>query len=103
MDRHGQLTRFINRLAQDSRLKPVHISLSVALCHRWTLGRFQRSYRVSRRILMQASRIRSKATYHRALRELQGFGYFRYKPSYHPAKGSEITMLDEISKKTDTA
>ena len=95
MNKHGQLTHFISRMVSDSRLKPVHISLSIAICHCWISNQFQHSYRVSRSILMKASRIRSKATYHKALRELQIYGYVKYAPSYHPVKASEFRMVEE--------
>lgn len=92
MDKHDQLTHFINRMVSDSRLKPVHISLSIALYHSWISSKFQYSYRVSRSILMKASRIRSRATYHKALKELQMYGYVKYLPSYHPVKASEVII-----------
>jgi hypothetical protein len=41
------------------------------------------------------SRIRSKATYHKALKDLQLFGYIKYSPSYHPRKASEVEMLSD--------
>ncbi|NOT74941.1 MAG: hypothetical protein HOP08_08425 [Cyclobacteriaceae bacterium] len=44
---------------------------------------------------MRDSHIRSKATYHKAIKELQRLGYLRYSPSYHPRKGSQITMIIE--------
>jgi hypothetical protein len=75
-------------------MRPVHISLSLALCHSWTASQFQRAYRISRRELMNASRIRSKATYHKVIKELQTFGYLKYSPSYHPIKASEVELID---------
>lgn len=101
MDRYEKLTNFIDRIVLDTRLKPVHISLSIALCHQWIASKFQRPYRVSRSLLMAASRIRSKATYHKALKELQSFGYLKYRPSYHPFKASEVEILDEELNMTD--
>jgi hypothetical protein len=101
MDKYDQLTHFINRMVSDNRLKPVHISLSIALCHSWITNQFRRSYKVSRGILMKDSRIRSKATYHKALNELQKYGYFKYFPSYHPQKASEIEILDEQTEHSD--
>ena len=95
MDELQQLTHFINKMVSDHRLKPVHISLSLALCHSWITSRFQRSYRVSRKALMKASRIRSMTTYHKVIRELQGFGYLKYFPSYHPVKASEVELLND--------
>jgi hypothetical protein len=91
------LSLFINHVVSDYRLKPVHIALSTALCQAWIASRFQRSYHVSRRKLMKASRILSRATYHKALRELQAFGYLEYHPSYHPLNGSSVTLKIESS------
>lgn len=96
MDKPPILIHYIHRLVSDSRLKPVHLLLSIAICDMWANYEFIRSYQVSRRALMKASRIRSTATYHKAIQELQTFGYVKYYPSYHPAKGSRIEIICEI-------
>jgi hypothetical protein len=88
-----QLGRLISSVASDERLKPIHISLYVALCHTWITNRFQQCYNVSRRELMKLSRIQSKSTYHKAISELVNMGYISYRPSYHPKEGSEVTLL----------
>src|SRR5690606_40290998 len=98
MDRLQQLTDYFNRVASDNRLKPVHISLFMALCHAWITSNFQCPYHISRRRLMSASRIRSKGTYHKVIRELQFFGYLKYQPSYHPVKGSAIRSEEHTSE-----
>ena len=72
------ITNYQKRLAADDRVKPIHISLAMALCQNWAENHFVSSFRVSRRLLMRASRIMSTATYHKALRELQAFGYVSY-------------------------
>jgi len=41
---------------------------------------------------MKLSRIKSTATYHKVLRELQAFGYIEYVPSYDPYKGSQVWL-----------
>ena len=92
MERGEQLSVFINSLVSDARLRPIHIALSTALCHAWIASQFQQPYSVSRSQLMQASRIQSKATYHKTLRELQVFGYLEYTPSYHPHNGSSVRL-----------
>ncbi len=99
-DKYVQLTRFINRMVLDNRLRPVHMALSLALCHGWSLNQFQHSYRVTRNTLMKASRIRSRATYHKALKDLQAFGYVKYVPSYHPQRASEVILLDEAESES---
>jgi len=50
---------------------------------------------------MKASRIRSKATYHKALKELQLYGYLKYAPSYHPVKASEVILIGEANNNGD--
>ncbi len=42
---------------------------------------------------MAASRIQSKATYHKVMKDLQAFGYLKYTPSYHPIKGSSVALV----------
>lgn len=98
MDRLQQITQYISKIASDERLKPIHLAFAFALCNGWIVAQFQQPYRVSRSGLMQASRIRSKATYHRVIRELQSFGYLKYNPSYHPMKASQVRLVtgDEL-------
>ena len=42
---------------------------------------------------MAASRIQSKATYHKIMKDLQAFGYLKYTPSYHPVRGSAVGLV----------
>ncbi len=97
MERIDELRLYINRMVWDNRLRPVHIALSMALYHAWMTNQFQQTYHVSRRQLMQASHIQSKATYHKTLRELQAFGYVEYLPSRHPVNGSSVKLGIESS------
>jgi hypothetical protein len=84
MDRLKELMAFMDGLAYDVRLKPTHISLCIALYHAWVRSNSQNFFQVSRRKLMAASRIQSKAAYHKVIKDLQAFGYVKYTPSYHP-------------------
>lgn len=95
MDTLNRLSDFINRVASDERLGPSHIALYFALCHLWIVSKFQRRYHVSRRQLMISSRIRSLATYHKTMDDLTDLGYVKYRPSYHPVKGSEVSLISD--------
>jgi hypothetical protein len=57
-------------------------------------------FRISRKILMRLSRIRSIATYHRRMKELVNYGYIIYRPSYDPYRASRVALL--TNKKTMT-
>jgi len=93
METLDRLSGYINRAAWDKRLRPTHISLYFALCHSWIVNKFQRCYQVSRRQLMMLSGIRSRTTYHKAMCHLKDLGYVKYRPSYHPVEGSEVSLL----------
>src|SRR5690606_33701306 len=92
MENLEQLSFFISQVASDVRLRPTHTSLCLALCHAWSTSQFDNSFHVSRRGLMSAARIRSIATYHKVICDLQAFGYLDYWPSYDPVKGSRVRL-----------
>jgi hypothetical protein len=92
MEKLEQLSFFINLVALDARLRPTHTSLYLALCHAWSASDFPDAFHVSRRRLMFAAHIRSIATYHKVIGDLQAFGYLDYWPSYHPVKGSRVSL-----------
>lgn len=92
MENLEQLSCFISRVASDLRLRPTHISLYVALCDAWIVNHFPNVFNVSRGRLMNAAHIRSVATYHKVIVDLQVFGYLDYCPSYHPVKGSRVRL-----------
>ena len=81
---------WIRRMGTDHRLLATHVSLFTALFICWQRGGFASPFAVTRRTLMAFSKIASIATYHKCMRELDEYGYIRYQPSYHPAKGSLV-------------
>lgn len=76
----------------DDRLNPTHISLYMALFQEWNCSRFADEFYVNRRDVMIASKIGSKTTYHRCVKDLDLWGYLSYFPSNNPYKGSKIQM-----------
>ncbi|RAJ21069.1 hypothetical protein LX77_02822 [Gelidibacter algens] len=77
----------------DARLNPNHISLYMALFLDWNSSRFTDEFTVSRKELMTASKIGSKSTYHRCMKDLDCWEYLSYVPSKSPYKGSKIKMF----------
>jgi hypothetical protein len=43
---------------------------------------------------MRISKISSKATYHKCLKNLHNLGYINYEPSYNPFKGSHVILFN---------
>lgn len=88
------LTAFFNHIAIENSVNPTHISLYVTIFQSWNLNRFQNPVIVSRDEIMKASKIKSKATYHKYIKDLERLGYLEYNPSYNPYNGTEITVID---------
>jgi len=86
------LTGFINCIAIEEIIYPTHISLYLALFQSWNVNRFKNPITISREEMMKASRIASKATYHKCIKELQLLGFIEYLPSYNPYSGTEVIM-----------
>ena len=82
------------QFSKDSRLNPTHISLYIALFQLWNQNRFPEEFYINRSEVMQFSRIGSKTTYHRCIRELSHWKYILYSPSHNPFKGSRIRLFN---------
>jgi len=88
------LTGFFDRILEDRNLNPTHISLYLSLFQFWNVNRFLNPISISRDEVMRISKISSKATYHKCMRELNDKGYVKYEPSYNPYKGSMVFLFD---------
>lgn len=87
-----KIIKYFTVYINDPQLNVWHLSILTAvltLCYRQGLRR--RIY-VSRSIIMKLSHINTLPTYHKYFKQLQDFGYISYKPSYHPARKSEVKL-----------
>jgi len=87
------LMRFLNRMADDERLNTSHISLCFALVICWDQQRHKLPFKVSRKILMNYSKIASISTYHICMKDLVEYRLIRYAPSYNSYEGTLVTLL----------
>ncbi len=88
------LTGFYDKIQQDDRLNPTHISLYLALFQFWNLNHFQNPISISRNEMMRLSKISALGTYHKCIKQLQEFGYIEYMPSFNPYKGSLVNLYN---------
>ena len=93
MSNLSHLTAFFNKSMHDNRLFPTHISLYVTLFQHWNHNKFNNPLGVVREEIMQQSKIGSKATYHKCMRDLQEFQYLTYQPSFSPYQSSTVHMI----------
>lgn len=92
------LTGFFDKLVHDYDLNPTHVSLYISLFQFWNLNRFENPISITRDEVMRISKICSKATYHKCMRELHEKGYVIYEPSYNPFRGSLVRMVNLSSE-----
>lgn len=88
------LTGFFEKVAFDRTLNPTHVSLYLALFQFWNCSRFKNPISINRDEVMRISKISSKATYHKCLKNLHSLGYINYEPSYNPFKGSLVSLFN---------
>lgn len=88
------LTGFFEKVVQDKTLNPTHISLYIALFQCWNCNRFKNPISISRDEVMRISKISSKATYHKCLKNLHSLGYIKYEPSFNPFRGSHVYLFN---------
>jgi len=81
------------QFSKDNRLNPTHISLYIALFQIWNNNRFLEEFYINREEVMRFSKIGSKSTYHKCIKELSHWKYIIYFPSHNPFKGSKIKMF----------
>ena len=88
------LSGFFDKVANDKTLNPTHVSLYMSLFQFWNCNRFKNPISISRNEVMRISKISSKATYHKCLKNLHSQGYINYEPSHNPFKGSHVFLLN---------
>ncbi len=88
-----QILDFITAAKADARVRPLHISLYLAIFQQWVYEDCKNPVRVSRRRIMTTAKIGSIVTYHKGIHELCKFKYISYCPSFDPRTKSEVFLL----------
>lgn len=85
-----QLASYIKKVTADTRLNTSHLSIYMALLVCWQNQDYVTQFRISRKEIMRLSKIAAISTYHRCMKQLIQFGYFKYEPEYDSYKGSKV-------------
>ncbi len=92
MSGSNYFTSAFDQIEKDERMMPSHIAIYIVLLNLWSKESFQNPMNITRREILSAGKVKSKATYHKCMKELHEYGYIKYDPTYDPFKGSSITM-----------
>jgi hypothetical protein len=87
------LNAFFAKVRTDDRLNATHISLYMALFHVWNQHRFCSPFPIVREEIMKLSRIGSRSTYVKCLRQLHDYAYIIYQQSSLAYAPSRVAMI----------
>lgn len=87
------LNATFKKFNRDERIKQGHITLYLAFFQKWNREFFKKTITVNRTSIMERAKFKSKTTYHNYLKDLNNWGYLNYFPSFHPARGSKISLF----------
>jgi hypothetical protein len=94
MNEINHLKTFFRKIIAQEEISTSHISIYMTLYHLWKNNQFESPIQITRCTVMQYSKVASKTTYHKCIKELHGLGYIIYDPSYHPHFGSKLYMIN---------
>ncbi len=97
------LNAFFSFVRSDERLACSHVSLYLALFQYWNYNRFQNPFPVYRENMMLLSKIGSKNTYHKCMKELHLAGYILYNPPAIKFQAVKISMIRLDIKEEQTS
>ena len=86
------LIGMLDRMATDSRLTVWHIGIMIAIADISYHDEGKNPVAITRKLVMQLAHVRSLATYHKCIRQLEEYGYIKYKPSYNYYDGTKVTL-----------
>jgi hypothetical protein len=84
----------IDKIQQTEDMNPTHVSLYFGLFTMWNLNHFNNPISINRDQVMEVSKIGSKRTYLKCIRDLEKMGFIKYKPSKNPVRGSLVNMCN---------
>ena len=88
--------RVFDAISKDERLTVTHLCIYNALLQCWNKNDFSNPVKITRKEIMRLSKVKSKTTYHKCIKELQNAGYIRYEPSYK-SEGSKVYVLNIVN------
>jgi hypothetical protein len=88
-----KLAMFIKIAVFDDRISRTQLSLFIALLNCWLEQNCNEQFRITRKLVMQQSKIPAISTYHRCLSRLIALGYIEYRPTFDHYKGSKVKII----------
>ena len=91
------LSFFFSAIENDPRISITHIGIYAALLQYWMEHQFANPIQVYSYQIMPIAKISASNTYHKAVRQLNEYGYIRYLPSFKRNQASKVFILLDCS------
>ena len=93
MEELKSLSDFFTAIEKDGRISLTHIGIYAAVLQYWHQADHANPFRVFSYEIMKIAKISTSTTYHKAIRDLNEYGYLKYEPSFKKNQGSKIYLL----------
>lgn len=93
MKTENLIPQILNKACKEPSFLTSQITILFAICETSRRTNYNPTVQVSRKQLMQSTRIKSYSTYHKCIKTLCDLGYIKYEPSYHPQGKTLIHLL----------
>lgn len=90
----ARVLSFLERIRDDPRIKPSHISLFIVLSTKGEIGASVNYGTQDRACILNEAKI-SVTTFQRCIHDLHDFGYLQYFPSYNPKIKNKLFLYDD--------
>lgn len=101
MENAFSIVNIYMKISTDKRVNVWHISIYMALVYLWYKNDLSDNFYITRKTIMHLAHVGSIATYHKCIKQLQDFGYIKYKPSFNPCLGTMIVLEETCNDKIE--
>ena len=91
------LSFFFSAIENDPRISITHIGIYDAILQYWMEHQFANPMQVYSYQIMPIAKISASNTYHKAVRQLNEYGYIRYLPSFKRNQAKKVFILLDYS------
>lgn len=102
MNPKKQLRLFLEKVATEKKVIPSHMAVYLTLFQMWSDNDYKNPISINRLEIMKHSKIKSYATYHKCIKNLNDLQFIKYHPSFHPFKGSHVLLINLTKQDTDS-
>jgi len=93
MEQLKSLSEFFAAIEDDPRISTTHIGIYAALLQYWKKHNYSNPVHAYSHEIMQLARISTRATYNKVIKDLNGYGYIKYEPSFKRNQGSKLYIF----------